>query len=86
MPTSQDMVIFVLTTTTTTQLITLPLVHACRVKSTQTRFARDNRNTIHPYTLTFLDYYAPIIIDVLSEVCGRHSGCSLVATMVGWSV
>ena len=22
--------------------------------------------------LTFLDYYAPIIVDVLSEVCGRH--------------
>ena len=33
MPTSWDMAIFVLTTTTTTQPITLPLAHACGVKS-----------------------------------------------------
>ena len=36
-------------------------------KSTQTRFARDNKHLLYIPTLAFLGYYAPINVDVFVE-------------------
>ena len=50
-------------------------------KSTETRFVR-HKHLLYIPLLAFL-YYAPINVDVyVSAACGRHSGCSLVVTMV----
>ena len=55
-------------------------------KSTPTRFVR-HKHLLYIPSLAFLDYYAPIAINVVmmylsSVACGRHSGCSLIVTMV----
>ena len=55
-------------------------------KSTRTRFVR-HKHLLYIPSLTFLDYYAPsyvimLIYNLSSVACGRHSGCSLVVTMV----
>ena len=54
-------------------------------KSTQTRFVR-HKYLLYIPLLAFLSYYAPIHVDVFVKchcaACGRHSGCSLVVTMV----
>ena len=50
-------------------------------KSTQTRLVRD-KHLLYIPLLAFLDYYAPINVDVFSSAAyGRHSGCSLVVMM-----
>ena len=53
------------------------------LKSTQTRFVR-HKHLLYIPLLAFLDYYAPINVDVFVE-CGMWEtfrGCSLVVTMV----
>ena len=54
-------------------------------KSTQTRFVRDNRINYTSLNLLYLIITHLLMSTYLSnEVCGRHSGCSLVVTMVPW--
>ena len=58
-----------------------------RIKSTHTRCVRDSRIYYTSLRLLFFIISHLLMSTYLSsEVCGWHSGCSLVVTMMGWSV